>query len=65
MRIELLELLDRLEAGATKSTWDAKTQLYCVTVFPQISRWLGHDEAAVLCARFDAMSVMVGLQPQS
>ena len=65
MRIELLELLDRPEGGATKSTWNAKTQFYCVTVFPQMLRWLGHDEAAALCARFDATIVKVGLQPRS
>lgn len=64
MRIELLELLDRPEGGATKSTWNAKTQFYCVTVFPQMLRWLGHDEAAALGARFDATIVQVGLQPR-
>ena len=52
VRTELLQLLDRLEAGPIDSTWDARTERYWVTVFPQMARWLPVDEAGTLCARF-------------
>ena len=62
VRSELLDVLDRLETSPADSTWDAKTHRYWVTVFPQMARWLALDDAAALCARFDAAIVKMATQ---
>lgn len=53
VRAELIDLLKTARDARDSAPWDARTQRYHRTVFPQMARWLEDDEeAAQLCFEF-------------
>lgn len=61
VRGRLMSALEELR-GATELPWDDRDLLYHRTVFPQMSNWLPREEAAAICAEFNAHLKRLGVE---
>jgi hypothetical protein len=54
VRAELLEILRIAREARDEAPWDRRTHQFHAVVFPQMARWLPHEEAEQLCLQFEA-----------